>query len=287
MRGMVFTLLSKLWRMIMYIVNQYLDDNCSSTAASLSYSTLLSIVPLMLVMLSLASHIPEFIGGVRAMEQFMLQNFIADAAGTIGAYFDAFLNQVTKLSWTNVIAFIFTGLLLLYNMVCAFNWVWGVKMDWQQHFTIRFLLYFSLLLLAPLLLSILAVLISYVASLSFFANKDFQTIVTSPLVFAMPYLSAFVTFTFLNWALPTCKVKLRCAALAGLITTCFFELLKYLFALYLHVFPTYQLIYGALAVIPIFILWVYLTWVLVLLGAILCKGLQDHFDAQKQHVMAP
>lgn len=273
----------KLWRIVSYITKQYVEDNCSSTAASLSYSTLLSIVPLLLVMFSIAAQIPQIMQTVSDMEQFFLQNFISNTASSVGTYFDNFLRQVNQLSWTHIVAFTVTALILLYNMVHAFNLVWGVKMDWERRFTMRFLLHFAILLMAPLLLGFLAILISYVASLSFVENKDFHQIIVSPLIFSMPYLVALVTFTFLNSVLPTCKVNFRSALLAGFTTTVCFEVLKYVFSLYIRFFPTYQLIYGAVAVIPIFIIWVYLTWVLILLGAIFCKGLQDDFDDQETH----
>ena len=221
---------------------------------------------------------------VTSIQHFVLKNFVAGAAGTMSHYLDEFLKQVTLLSSTSIVAFAITAILLLYNMVHAFNLIWGVKMRWHRHFTLRFLFYFGILLVTPLLLGFLMMLISYVASLNFVANKEFHVIITTPTLHALPYLAAFVTFTFFNWVLPTCSVKLRYACLAGLVTTCLFELLKYFFGLYLKVFPTYRLIYGALAAIPIFFLWVYLSWTLTLIGAILCKGLQDRFNEQEKHV---
>lgn len=276
-------MLRKLWRIICYLANQYLDDNCSGTAAALAYTTLLSMVPLMLVTISVASHIPQFEVMVTKVQHFLLQNFVAGAAGTISHYLDEFIRQVSRVSSTSIVAFTVTAILLLYNMVHAFNLVWGVKMDWHRRFTFHFLFYFGILLITPLLLALLMMLISYAASLSLFDNKHFHEIITYPVVRALPYIAAFVTFTFFNWVLPTCQVKLRYAAIAGLVTTCFFELFKYFFTLYIKIFPTYRLIYGALATIPIFFLWVYVSWTLTLLGAILCKGLQDDFNGQLTH----
>ncbi len=266
-----------------YITNQYIEDDCSGTAASLSYSTLLSLVPLMLMTISIASSVPNFEQVVAQIQHFLLQNFVAGVAGSISKYLNAFLSQINRLSWTNIVAFTVTALLLLYNMVHAFNLVWGVKMDWHRRFTLRFLFYFAILLITPIMLAILMMLISYVMSLSFASNQHFHEIVAFPFLIALPYIAAFITFSYINWVLPTCAVKLRYACVAGLVTTCFFEVLKYLFTLYIQIFPTYRLIYGALAAIPIFMVWIYLTWSLILIGAILCRGLQDHFDEQRSH----
>jgi len=274
----------KIWQIIRYIASQYINDNCSGTAASLAYSTLLSIVPMMLVAISIAAKIPQFMDVVHNVEHFILRNFIAGTAGTVEKYLDEFLSQVNRLSWTSIVAFTGTALLLLYNMVHAFNLVWGVKMDWRRGFTMRFIFYFGILLITPLLLAISMLLISYVASLGFASSHSFHKLVTYPIIRVLPYIAAFVTFTFFNWVLPTCKVKLRYACIAGLVTTCFFELLKYFFTLYVHVFPKYRLIYGALATIPIFIIWIYLTWLLILIGGILCRGLQDEFNQKTHHI---
>ncbi len=276
--------LSRLWDIIVYMVNQYMDDECSRTAAALAYSTLLAIVPLMLVTISIAAKIPSFSQVTTNVQHFILDNFVAGAANSISSYLDEFLKQVNKLSSTSIAAFTVTALLLLYNMVQAFNRVWGVKMVWHRKFTLRFLFYFTILLITPILLAIVILLVSYVMSLSFFAGERFRHFVSHPFVLLLPYLASFITFSFFNWVLPTCKVKLRFAFVSGLVTMCFFEVLKYFFTLYVKLFPTYRLIYGALATIPIFFLWVYLTWTVILIGAILCKGLQDHFYAHTHRV---
>jgi membrane protein len=252
-------------------------DDCSKTAASLAYSTLLAIVPLMLVSLTLASKVPTFSHAANDIQQFILTNFVTGAAGSIVQYLNDFMSQVTRLSWTNMIAFTVTGLLLLYNMVMAFNGVWRVQMTWHWHFTLRFLFYFSILLLAPLMLAVLLLIVSYVASWSLFANHYFHNIDMTPLIIVLPYLAAFITFSFFNWVLPTCQVKLRYAMASGFLAMIFFELTKYLFTWYISVFPTYRLIYGALASIPIFFIWIYLSWVIILMSAIFCKGLQIGF----------
>lgn len=268
----------KSWMIIYYLMTQYIKDDCSKTAASLAYSTLLAIVPLMLISLSIASKVPAFSHVVNSVQQFILINFVTGAAGSLVHYLNEFMNQVTRLSWTNIIAFTITGLLLLYNMVIAFNNVWRVPMTWHRHFTLRFLFYFSILLLAPLMLAVLLLIISYVSSLSLFSNNYFHNMIANPLILMSPYLAAFITFSFFNWMVPTCPVKLRYAVISGFISMILFELIKYLFTWYIRVFPTYKLIYGALASIPIFFIWIYLSWVVILIGAILCKGLHTYFE---------
>lgn len=269
----------KAWIIICYVIKQYVVDDCSKTAASLAYSTLLAIVPLMLVSLSVASRVPAVAHLASGIQQFILTNFVTNAAGSIVHYLNEFMNQLSRLSWTNMIAFTITGLLLLYNMIMAFNNVWHVQMTWYWNFTVRFLFYFSLSLLAPLMLALLLLIVSYVTPLSLLSAHYFQKIITHPFVMLSPYLAAFVTFSFFNWVLPTCQIKWRYAMISGLVSMIFFELIKYLFTWYIGVFPTYQLVYGALASIPIFFIWIYLSWVIILIGAILCRGLHHSFAA--------
>ena len=118
---------------------------------------------------------------------------------------------------------------------------------------------------------------SYLATLPFLADIAF---LEKPFVYLLPYLVAFLIFTFFNWALPSCKVPLRNAAWAGLFTTILFEVIKYLFSLYMSYFPTYRLIYGALATIPIFLLWIYTSWVIILLGALVCQIITQGVPAE-------
>ena len=268
-------LLHRLWEVTKYTGKQYVEDQCSRTAAALAYSTLLAMVPLMLVSLSIASAFPQFDHTTQALQNFILENFVSGSAGQLQVYIKQFIHQLNRLSWTNIVAFSFTALLLLYNMVEAFNRIWGVKM--RIRFALKFFIYFIVLLAMPLLFGLLMILISYVGSISFFGDAGFHRFVGHPAILVLPYVATFVVFAIFNWVLPSCKVKIRFALTAGLVSMLLFELMRYGFTTYIKLFPTYQLIYGARAIIPIFFVWVYLSWIIILFGAILCKGLQDKF----------
>ena len=267
----------QLWLVIKFVVSEYINGSGSRLAASLAYSTLLAIVPLMLVILSIASRIPAFTQVADEMQRFVLQNFVAGAASSVTTYLDAFLKQIDRLTWTNIAAFFLTSVLLLYNMVAAFNKIWRVQMVFKRQFALNFLYYFSILLLAPVLLATSMLTMSYVLSLSLFASPYVKHALLPSFVHIMPFVAILITFTFFNWVLPTCRVLWRYALISGFISMVLFESIKTLFTLYIQAFPTYRIIYGALATIPIFFVWVYLSWVITLIGAILCKGLQDHF----------
>jgi membrane protein len=256
------------YRLVADLCYRFNEEGYSSLAASLAYSTLLSLVPLMLISFYVLSFFPTFKGTGVTIQDFILKNFIATSASVIANHLTQFLRQLQILTMTNLLAFAFVSILLIYNMVHAFNRVWKVRM--RYYYGLSFVMYSLVLLLTPIFFGSLMLLSSYVASLPLFTNEQGSVFVREPLLLILPYFSAFVTFTFLNWVLPSTSVKLRYAALAGLATTMLFEIAKYLFSLYLSMVPTYQIIYGALATIPIFLVWLYVTWTIILFGALVC-----------------
>ncbi len=272
---MFYSVAYYIWNVIRYLIRQFSVHQCSSMAAGLAYTTLLSIVPLMLVSLSIVSYFPIFSDASVHLQKFIITNFVAGSADTLTHYLDQFIKQMHKLSWTNSVAFTGTSLLLLYNMVSAFNNIWQVKM--RKRFALTFILYFIILLGMPVLFGALMLFVSYMASLSLFTDIFFSRLGTEPFFILLPFTAMIIIFTLFNWVLPSCKVRFHYAIYAGLATSVFFELMKNLFSLYIRVFPTYRLIYGALATVPIFFVWVYLSWVIILIGVLLCKGMHEKF----------
>jgi membrane protein len=258
----------KLIRIISHIFRCFFANDCANRAASLAYTTLLSLVPVLMLSFWILSLFPGFKGVGETLQTFIVNNFVAHSAEVISKQLNYFLEQTRKLSWSNLIALGAIAVLMIYDMVSAFNTIWQVKV--KRHFALSLGFYSLALLIAPILLGLIAVILSGVATTLLAADL---AILEKGFISVMPYLAAFLLFTLLNWALPSVNVPLRYAALAGLITTALFEVIKYFFGLYMSYFPTYQLIYGALSTIPIFLLWIYTSWVIVLLGAVICQVL--------------
>ena len=179
-----------------------------------------------------------------------------------------FMSNINQMDWINVLASAVTSVFLVYNMVDAFNVIWGVK--FKAHRGLSFLMYFLFLIVCPILFGLILFVFLFISSLSLFGDG-----IIHPLTVSLPYLTAFFGFTFFQWVLPSCKVKLRHAVVAGFFTAVFFEVARQVFSLYLKFFPSYQVIYGALAAIPILLVWIYLSWVIILVGAELCYFLQN------------
>lgn len=265
--------MGRLGQHISYFIRKFNQDRCTVLAASLTFSMILTIVPYMLVGVTILSYFPKFQNLMPILQKFIFDNFLANSGGALMHSVQEFMSNINQMDWINVLASAVTSVFLLYNMVDAFNIVWGVK--FRAHMGLSFLMYFLFLIVCPVLFGLILFVFLFISSLSLFGGG-----VMRPLTVALPYITAFFGFTFFQWVLPSCRVKLRYASIAGFFTTVFFEMARYIFSLYLKFFPSYQLIYGALAAIPILLMWIYLSWLIILCGAELCCMLQKERKIQ-------
>jgi membrane protein len=256
------------WYFCRNIIKNFFAENCPMQAASLAYVSLLSIVPLMTVSLTILSIFPVFKGIGDQIQKFVFANFVASSAQTLQQYIQTFMHQTTKLSLPGMLFLLVTAVLMIFAMEQAFNRIWQV----QKHRNIiqAFLMYWAVLTLTPILIGAGLVISSYLLSFPFIQIS----------LIALPYLLTFLAFMLLYIIVPNCKVKIRYAASGALIATILFESAKYGFTLYIAYFPTYKLIYGALAVIPIFLVWLYLSWLIVLFGVSISHSLASPHVAE-------
>jgi membrane protein len=151
------------------------------------------------------------------------------------------------------------------NIDKAFNTIWNVRRK-RSHLA-TFTVYWAILSLGPILIAISVGVTSYLVSIPFFDDTETVAIVRSRLLSMMPILISALAFTLLYALVPNRSVMLRHAIAGGVLAASLFEVSKRVFALYVTTFPTYEAIYGALAVVPIFLIWLYLSWFVTLLGA--------------------
>jgi len=214
------------------------------------------------------SWVPMFKDVGPEIQKFILSHFVTDSANTISYYLNNFLGHLRDLSLVNIGFLGIVSILLIYNMVGAFNEIWHVHA--KTHFAITLGIYLLVLLLAPLLFALLLVILSYFLSLPFIISLKSTHFIEKPIILALPYAVELFVFIFFNYVLPSTRVRFIYAVVAGVITTFLFEIAKFGFSVYLHYVPTYRLIYGALATIPIFLIWLYVMWLIILLGALCC-----------------
>ena len=259
------------------IYYEVMATRCTRMAASLSYSTLLSLVPLLIIVFWVLSFFSVFHGLGDVMQQFIISTFVADLANTLSGQLSAFVSQLQVLRWTHLLSLFVVTVLMMYNMVTAFGHIWQVKM--RRSLALSFLVYVLILLISPIIFGLLLLLGPYIASLHIIANQSFQGLLHTPLLVVLPYVVAWVVFTFFNWIVPATRVKFKCALVAGFVTMWLFECARYVFSLYITYVSSYRIIYGALAVIPFFLIWMYLTWLLILIGVVLCHRLQQVWES--------
>lgn len=251
---------------------RFVQDRGVSNAAALTYTTLFAVVPMMTVTFAMLSAIPAFQGVGEEIQGFIFRNFVPSTGETVQQYLREFTVQARQLTWFGVGLLAVTAFLMLVTIEKTFNLIWRVRQP--RRGMSSFLLYWAILSLGPLLLGAGFVISTYVASLSLISGPD-ALLGAKTLLGFMPLVSSVAAFTLLYAAVPNTRVPLRHALLGGLFSAVLFEVAKALFGIYVSLFPGYQLIYGAFATVPLFLLWIYLSWLIVLLGAELVYGLSQ------------
>lgn len=249
-------------RLLLHHFNQ---DNGIQHVAALTYTTLLSLVPLMTVTLVLFSAFPASERITQQVEDFLFQNFVPAAGEAVRQHLSDFSQKAGKLTGVGFAFLVVVALLLMSNIDKAFNTIWHVRR--KRSPVAKFAVYWSILTLGPVLIAFSVGVTSYLVSIPLFSDVETVMLVRSRLLSLSPVLISALAFTLLYALVPNRNVPLRHALVGGVLAALLFELAKRGFALYVTTFPTYETIYGALAAVPIFLIWIYLSWLVTLLGA--------------------
>ena len=254
------------------LYRRFVENRGAGNAAALTYTTLFAVVPMMTVTFAMLSAIPAFRDVGEDIQGFIFHNFVPSTGEAVQGYLREFTTQARQLTWFGVGLLAVTAFLMLVAIEKTFNVIWRVRQP--RRGMSSFLLYWAILSLGPLLLGAGFAVSTYIASLSLISGPDAVVGAKTLLGFA-PLLSSIAAFTLLYAAVPNTRVPLHHALLGGLFSAVLFEVAKALFGLYVRLFPGYHLIYGAFATVPLFLLWIYLSWLIVLLGAELVYGLSQ------------
>jgi membrane protein len=238
------------------VARRFYEDRCAQAAGSLTYTTLLSIVPLLTVALALSTAFPVFDEAITTLQLFLFENFLPDAQGleTISNQILSFSDQAGRLTAIGLVFLLVTAVMLMLTIDDALNRIFRVRR--RRPLAQQVITYWSVLTLWPVLIGTSLSLTSYLI-----AN-------TSMPARLIPFLFTWAALTMLYILVPYRHVDVRHAAAGALLAGIAFEVAKRAFALYIANFPTYTLIYGAFATLPIFLLWMYLSWLVVLAGAV-------------------
>ena len=253
-----------------FLAKRSLDDNLFQAAGALSFTTVFALVPLSLVVFGVLSAFPVFGEWSDRLSNYVFSNFVPSAARSVESYLRQFSSNAGQLTAAGVIALRVSLLITLSGVEAAFNRIWRVKAA-RPKFS-RFLVYWTVLTLGALMAAA-----SLAVSARFFALSVFETTAGHVLEWMLlrlaPMAIELLAFAAIYRMVPHRTIKWRHAVAGALLATFLFELVKWGIGVYLGSFGSYSKIYGALAVVPIFLLWIYLTWTAVLLGASLASSI--------------
>lgn len=265
----IWSWLKLLWRRID-------EDHMTILAGNLAYVSLLSLVPLVAVIFALFSAFPMFSAVSVQLRHFIFANFIPTTGDVIQNYIEQFVANSSKMTAVGAIGLVVTSLLLMYSIDSALNTIWRSTRVRPRVYS--FAVYWMILTLGPLLAGASLAISSYLLSLRWASGL---TSMIDEVLRIFPLLLSWISFWLLYSIVPTTRVPNRDAVSGAFVAAVLFEAGKKGFALYITTFPSYQLIYGVLAVIPILFLWVYWTWCIVLLGAEITVTLGEYRRLKK------
>ncbi len=263
------------------VIQRFFVDGCMYQASALTFASLLAVVPLMLVGVSVLAAFPGFSHFGVTIQDFIFSNFVPASGQVVQQYLLSFVHKSGQLSVMGIASLLVTAVLMMFTMEQAFNSIWRVRQ--RRRGIYAFLIYWAILTLSPLFLGLSFATSTYLLSLPSVAHIA-QALGLTHLLVLLPPAMATVVFTILYVAVPNCRVPYRIGLIVGAITAIAFELAKWGLTVYLRSFSNYQLLYGALSAIPAFLIWVYLSWIIILLGAEFCHGLtyRHRFHADRK-----
>jgi len=263
----------ELWRRAQYLLSRFKADRCSENAAALTYMSLFALVPLLTVLYTMASAVPAFGGLEEKMQAFMFEHLMPDSNSEIRDYLDDFSRQAKNLTGPGILFLVVTAVLMLRNIEKAFNMIWRASEN--RSAVSSFMLYWAVLSLAPITIGLALAISTYLAS---FADvlSEFDVIgIKAIMLKAAPLALSTAGFSLVYVAVPNCRVPFKHTIIGGFAAAVAFNVARSLFT-DLVVGSSYTFIYGAFAAVPLFLLWIYLSWNIVLMGGILVHSLSAY-----------
>jgi len=263
---------------------RFRDDRCAGVAASLTYTTLLALVPLITVAVTLIAAFPVFEVLLDHLKSFILDNVMPASVDLAATYAAQFTENAGKLTAVGIVFLAATALLTMLTIDHAFNAIWRVPRP--RPLLARVLVYWVLLTIGPVLIGASLSLTSWLVSLSLgWVNE-----IPGAALFVLKVVPIFLTslaFALLYATMPNRTVRKGDALIGGIVAGIGFEVIKTGLGIYITQFPSYTLVYGTFATVPMFLIWIYLSWLMVLSGAVLVAVLPEWRDRVRLRRPAP
>jgi membrane protein len=249
---------------------RFLEDRCTQTAGALAYTSIFALVPLTAAILGMLAAFPVFEGWRDKLTAWVFSNFVPAAGDTVQGYITEFAANASKTTAIGVLVLFFSAVSLMMSIEDAFNRIWRVP-NARGHAS-RFVIYWTALTLGPLLLVAALAISSYVAALPFIGVAAEEFSLRTRVLAALPFLIVWSALLAGYIVVPNRGVRFTHALIGSFIAAAMFEAAKRGFAFY-ATRASYTQVYGAIAIVPIFIVWIYLSWAIVLFGASLTASL--------------
>jgi membrane protein len=265
--------LDTLKRLAQFAAKRSSEERIPQVAGSLTFTTMLALVPLATVAFALFTAFPIFSSFQMSLQIFLADHLMpAQLNSQIFNYLNQFASKAKGLTTIGMIFLFVTAVMTMMTVESAFNVIWRVRK--ARPIAQRILVYWAIITLGPILIGVSLSISSYLftRSMAFSAAQHITPVIDWALTSAALPLTA-LAFTMLYVFLPNCRVEWRDAVIGGITAAIAFELAKRGFGYYVRRIPTYTAVYGAFAAVPLFLLWMYLCWFIALAGAMIASAL--------------
>lgn len=253
-------------RFLRVVIDRFEGDRCIQVAGNLTFTTLLALVPMFTIAFTMFAAFPVFEDWANAFKIFLLTTLVPEVGGKIiTVYMQQFADNAAKLTAVGLAFLAVTAVLLLVSIERVFNGIWRARRP--RSLVQRLVIYWTAITVGPLLIGASLSMTSWLLAQSVQSVGSAQHL-QEVLLRVVPVILNGAAFGLLYLTVPNRRVRARDAFVGGVAAALMFEVMKRGFALYVQLFPTYDLIYGTFATVPIFLLWMYLSWCVVLLGAV-------------------
>ena len=252
---------------VVLVYRRFKEERCFQLCGSLTFTTLLALVPLITIMLTVVTAFPVFNDIVATLRSFATVNLVPEASSNlISIYMQQFSDNAARLTALGIVLLAVTSIMLMLTIDRAFNTIWRVKRP--RPLIQRVLIYWSVLTIGPLLVGGSLSLTSWLVTQSMGLGKQAPEL-TIAVLKLVPLMLTSVAFGFLYRTVPNRQVTVLDAAVGGIIAAFAFEAMKIGFGHFVARIATYKLVYGTFASLPIFLMWIYLSWVVVVFASVI------------------
>ena len=252
---------------VVLVYRRFKEERCFQLCGSLTFTTLLALVPLITIMLTVVTAFPVFNDIVATLRSFATSNLVPEASSNlISIYMQQFSDNAARLTALGIVLLAVTSIMLMLTIDRAFNTIWRVKRP--RPLIQRVLIYWSVLTIGPLLVGGSLSLTSWLVTQSMGLGKQAPEL-TIAVLKLVPLMLTSIAFGFLYRTVPNRQVTVLDAAVGGIIAAFAFEAMKIGFGHFVARIATYKLVYGTFASLPIFLMWIYLSWVVVVFASVI------------------